>query len=249
MWIARFLDAAGAVVHARLADDGRWIAVDDPYLAFAAGHEPADAPGGASAPLVGEPLAPAAPLVVVGIAQNGPGHPSPVQAWLKSPRTVVASGERVTLRRDAGTAVAEGEVAVVIGRDTDGLTAANAHEYVLGVTAVNDLSSPDRTAVDPRNFETKGGEGYTPLGPWIDTDADLDDVALALRVDGRPVAEAGSRTLPVPIRECLAYVAGWLRLGPGDVIMTGAPIAQSPIAPGTVVEVEVAGMRLVTPTA
>jgi hypothetical protein len=31
--------------------------------------------------------------------------------------------------------------------------------------------------------------------------------------------------------------------------MTGAPVAQAPIEPGGVAEVEVAGMRLVTPTA
>ena len=71
-------------------------------------------------------LAPSEPQVVVGIAQNGPDHPSPVQAWLKSPRTVVASGTAVTLRRDAGTPVAEGEIAVVIARGTAGLTVQNA---------------------------------------------------------------------------------------------------------------------------
>ena len=244
MRIARLRNAGGDVVHARWAGDD-WTPIEDPYAAFATGRRPVDVGG----ELRGRPLAASAPLVVVGIAQNGPGHESPVQAWLKSPRTVVASGETVTLRRDAGTTVAEGEVAVVIGRDTAGLTAANAHEYVLGVTAVNDLSSPDRSAFDPRNFEPKAGDGYTPLGPWIDTAADIDDVALVLRVDGAPVAESGSRSLPVSIRDCLAYVAEWMRLGPGDVIMTGAPVAQSPIAPGTVVEVEVAGMRLVTPTA
>lgn len=244
MRITRLRHADGAVVHARWTG-GSWTPIEDPYDAFAAGRRPADLGG----TVVGEPLAPSAPLVVVGIAQNGPGHDSPVQAWLKSPRTVVASGESVSLRRDAGTTVAEGEVAVVIGRDTDGLTAANAHEYVLGVTAVNDLSSPDRSASDPRNFEPKAGDGYTPLGPWIDTVADLDDVALALRVDGVLVAEAGSRSLPVAIRDCLAYVTGWMRLGPGDIVMTGAPVAQAPIVPGAVVEVEVAGMRLVTPTA
>ena len=77
----------------------------------------------------------------------------------------------------------------------------------------------------------------------------IDDVALALRVDGELVADAGARSCPTAIRDCLAYVAGWMRLGPGDVVMTGAPVAQAPIAPGAVVEVEVAGMRLVTPTA
>ncbi len=245
MRIARLLGADGDVVHARWAADG-WTPIEDPYDAFAAGRPPADLD---AVVVVGEPLAPSDPLVVVGIAQNGPRHESPVQAWLKSPRSVVASGETVTLRSDAGTTVAEGEIAVVIGRDTAGLTAANAQDYVLGVTAVNDLSSPDRSAFDPRNFEAKSGDGYTPLGPWIDTDAAIDDVALALRVDGALVADAGARSLPVAIRDCLAYVAGWMRLGPGDVVMTGAPVAQAPIAPGAVVEVEVAGMRLVTPTA
>lgn len=237
------LRTADGVVHARRTETG-WAPVEDPYEALAQGREPADLGGEAA----GELLPPCEPLVVVGIAQNGPEHHSPVQAWLKSPRTVVASGAEVTLRRNAGTPYAEGEIAVVIGRDTEGLTAANAHEYVLGVTAVNDLSSHDRAQFDPRNFESKAGDGYTPLGPWIDTDADLDDVALTLEVDGETIAETGSRELPSAIRDCLAYVATWARLGPGDVIMTGAPKTLHPIQAGAVVAVHVAGMTLVTPT-
>ncbi|MFE5407938.1 fumarylacetoacetate hydrolase family protein [Microbacterium sp. NPDC056569] len=221
-----------------------WIAIEDPYAALADGREPADL----GTRVQGELVPPSAPLVVVGIAQNGPAHPSPVQAWLKSPRGVVGSGVPVTLRRDAGTTVAEGEIAVVIGRGTTGLTAATAHEYVLGVTAVDDLSSPDRVGVDPRNFESKAGEGYTPLGPWIDTDADIDTVALTLRIDGLTVAETDAAALPVPIRDCLAYLASWAPLGPGDVVMTGAPFTNVPIAPGAVVEVQVGDVILVTPT-
>lgn len=243
MLIGRVRTAAGDR-HVRV-DGDRLIPIEDPFAAFAVGREPADA----GEPVVGEVRPPVDPVVVVGIAQNGPEHPSPVQAWLKSPRTVVASGTTVVLRRDAGTAVAEGEIAVVIGRSTAGLTAENAHEYVLGVTAVNDLSSPDRGASDPRNFESKSGEGYTPLGPWIDTSAGIDDVALRLEIDGGAVVETGSRELPMPIRACLAYVAGWSTLDAGDVIMTGAPLAQGPVAPGQTVTVAVAGTVLRTPTA
>ncbi|WP_345803211.1 fumarylacetoacetate hydrolase family protein [Microbacterium sp. AZCO] len=219
--------------------------IEDPYAAFADGREPADLGGDGE----GRLLAPSAPAVVIGIAQNGPAHASPVQAWLKSPRGVVADGETVALRRDAGRTVAEGEIAVVIGRSTEGLTADNAHEYVLGLTAVNDLSSPDRSQFDPRNFESKSGIGYTPLGPWIDTEADLGSVPLVLRVDGVDVARTDAAALPVPIRECLAYVARWTPLGAGDVIMTGAPFTASPIDPGATVEVRVGDVVLVTPTA
>lgn len=242
MRIGRVETPAG-IAHVR-EDGDRWIPIEDPYQAFADGRAPADI-GDA---VTGELLAPAAPVVVVGIAQNGPGHIAPVQAWLKNPRTVVPSGVTVRLRRDAGTTVAEGEIALVIGRETAGLTAENAHEYVLGVTAVNDLSSPDRADIDPRNFESKSGAGYTPLGPWIETDAGIDDVPLVLRVDGEPVVETGSSELPVSIRDCLAYIASWAPFGPGDVVMTGAPRALTPIAPGATVEVDVAGVVLNTPT-
>ncbi|WP_454132084.1 fumarylacetoacetate hydrolase family protein [Microbacterium lacticum] len=221
-------------------------AIEDPYAAHAAGRLPADLE--TAGEVTGDVLAPSEPQVVVGIAQNGPDHPSPVQAWLKSPRTVVASGTAVTLRRDAGTPVAEGEIAVVIARGTAGLTVQNAGDYVLGLSAVDDLSSPDRVLADPRNFESKSGVGHTPLEPWIDTEASLADVRLRMRVDGRDVADTSADLLPVSIAECLAYVASWSTLGPGDVVMTGAPYSQSPVRPGQTIEIEVGAVRLVTTT-
>lgn len=198
--------------------------------------------------ITGELLPPVDPLVVIGLAQNGPDADEPVQAWLKNPRTVVASGTPVVLRRDAGQTVAEAEIAVVIGRDGAGLTAANAHEYVLGITAVNDLSSPDRAMIDPRNFEGKSGVGYTPLGPWIDTAASIDTVPVSLRLDGVVVASDAASTLPVSVRDALVYLASWTQLGPGDVIMTGAPRTGRDIVPGMLVSVTVGDVTLVTET-
>ncbi|MDQ1136478.1 2-keto-4-pentenoate hydratase/2-oxohepta-3-ene-1,7-dioic acid hydratase in catechol pathway [Microbacterium sp. SORGH_AS 1204] len=244
MRIARVVTTHG-VQTVRVAEDGRYVPIDDPYAAFAAGAEPRDAAG----PVEGELTAPCAPTVVVGIAQNGPGHASPVQAWLKSPRTVVGPATAVRLRRDAGQTVAEAEVAVVIGRGTTGLTAGNAHEYVLGITAVNDLSSPDRAAADPRNFESKSGVGYTPLGPWIDTTLSLDDdLPMTLRTAGETRAETSAGRLPMTPRECLAYVAGWSTLGAGDVVMMGAPHSQATVRPGELIEVVIGDLHLATPT-
>lgn len=239
------------VGRAQTGDAVRWVcahedgmrAIEDPFAAFADGREPVII----DERVEGRLLAPCEPVVLVGIAQNGPAHPSPVQAWLKSPRTVVASGETVSLRRDAGAVVAEGEIAVVIGRPTEGLTAANAHEYVLGVTAVNDLSSPERVVMDPRNFESKSGAGYTPLGPWIDTEAGLDSIPLVVAVDAETVATTDARELPVSTRDCLAYVAGWTPLDAGDVVMTGAPHSQAPVVPGRTASVAVGRVVLTTP--
>lgn len=238
MRIARIASPSGAV-HA-VPDGERWQPVSDPFAAFASGAAPVPLGAPVDSPVF---LAPVDPRVVVGIAQ--PAYPGgPVGAWLKSPRTVVASGAEVALRRDAGRPVIEGEVAVVIGRSTAGLTPENAASYVLGVTAVNDVSSPDRS--DPRNFEVKGGAGYTPLGPWIETAIDLEKVDLAVRVDGVERVRTGTHELPAPVADCLAYVAHWIELGPGDVVMTGAPRSAFPVEQGALVEIEVAGALLRT---
>ncbi|MFD2792762.1 fumarylacetoacetate hydrolase family protein [Promicromonospora vindobonensis] len=229
------------------ADGDSYVPCEDPFVAFAAGRDPRPT-GAAPVPAAqAEVLAPCEPRLVVGIAQNGPDAPLPVQAWLKSPRTVVPSGTGVRLRRDVGRVIAEGEVAVVIGRPTEGLDVRNAHEYVLGVTAVNDVTNPDRNAVDVRNFEGKGGAGYTPLGPFLETDIDLDRVDLHVAINGEERAATGSHELPSSIAACLAYVASWVELGPGDVVMTGAPHSHFAVVPGDLVEITVAGARLVTP--
>lgn len=243
----------GVARDVRVDGDGDVRLITDPYAAVTQGCSPRDEGGVVPAEEL-RLLPPVQPTVLVGIAQNRglSDHPAPVQAWLKSPRTVVAHDAPVHLRRDAGRAVAEAEIAVVIGRDTGGptgpaLTATNAHEFVLGVTAVNDISYPDRAELDPRNFESKGGDGSTPLGPWIDTAASIDAGVLALEVDGTPVRETSAEAMPVSVRESLAYVARWVRLGPGDVVMAGAPFSNHEVGPGHTVTVVVGDIRLNTP--
>lgn len=53
--------------------------------------------------------------------------------------------------------------------------------------------------------------------------------------------------MPVPVRESLAYVARWVRLGPGDVVMAGAPHSNHEARPGQTATVVVGGMRLESP--
>lgn len=243
MRISRIQTSDGTVTHA-FADGDSWVPCSDPYEAFARGVEPTrQGEAVADATL----LALSEPRIVVGIAQNGPEHPSPIQAWLKSPRTVVPSGTPVELRRNVGNVVVEGEVCVVIGRDAVDVSVEDAHTVILGLTAVNDISNPDRASVDPRNFEGKGGVGYTPLGPWIETGADLANAELEVRINGECRVLTGSHELPAGVAECVAYVTSWVPLGPGDIIMTGAPKSAFAANPGDLIEITVAGVPLVTP--
>lgn len=196
-------------------------------------------------------LAPCEPRVLVGIAHNRTNafnqgnrdHALPIQAWHKSVRSVIAPGQPIVARRDVGTVNIEGELAVVIGRDTTDLTVETAFDHVLGYTVVNDVTNVDRNAHDEKSFEGKGGQGYTPLGPWIETELeDPEDVATTVTVNGVVRARSGSFNLPSTVAESIAYVARWVRFGPGDVIMSGAPNTFVAVSPGDDVEITLAGI-------
>ena len=184
MRIAR-LDTPEGPRHAVWTGDV-WEVVED-WLA-----EPPVGTGVSVAPEDAHLLAPCEPRVLVGIAHNKTNndHVLPIQAWHKSVRSVVSPNAVIQARRDVGTVNIEGELAVVIGRDTEGITVDTVFDYVLGYTVVNDVTNVDRNTVDEKNFEGKGGHGYTPIGPWIETELnDPEHVVIMVTVNGTVKAD------------------------------------------------------------
>ena len=190
-------------------------------------------------------LAPVTPAVIVGIAHNLTinSHPLPIQAWHKSVHTLAGPDAPIMAARERGTVNVEGELAVVIGKTSTGLTAQNALEHVLGFTCVNDVTNVDQGAVDERNFQGKAGVNYTPLGPWIETDIpDPGLVGIDVVVNGEVRAKSGSFNLPSSVVDCLIYVTSWLTLEAGDVVMTGAPGTAVAVVPGDRVDIALGGI-------
>ena len=241
MRIAR-LDTPEGPRHAVWTGDV-WEVVED-WLA-----EPPVGTGVSVAPEDAHLLAPCEPRVLVGIAHNKTNndHVLPIQAWHKSVRSVVSPNAVIQARRDVGTVNIEGELAVVIGRETEGITVDTAFDYVLGYTVVNDVTNVDRNTVDEKNFEGKGGHGYTPIGPWIETELnDPEHVVIMVTVNGTVKATSGTFNLPSTVAESIAYVARWVPLGPGDVIMSGSPNTFVAVSPGDTVEISLSGVGSLT---
>ncbi|GAB3119730.1 fumarylacetoacetate hydrolase family protein [Glaciibacter psychrotolerans] len=174
-------------------------------------------------------------------AQRGrvPAQPS---YFLKPPTSVSATGS--TLERPAGTELLafEGEIALIIGRSTRRVSPADGWAAVSGVTAANDFGIYDmRTADKGSNLRSKGGDGFTPLGPIVIPAADLDPAALRVRtwVNGALVQDDTTADLLFPFGQLIADLSQLMTLEPGDVILTGTPAGSSVVLPGDVVEVEV----------
>jgi 2-keto-4-pentenoate hydratase/2-oxohepta-3-ene-1,7-dioic acid hydratase in catechol pathway/regulator of RNase E activity RraA len=169
-------------------------------------------------------------------------RPSAPSYFLKPSSSVAATGG--TIERPAGTELLafEGEVALIIGSAARHITADQAWDHVAWVTAGNDFGLYDLRANDRgSNLRSKGGDGFTPLGPGLIDARTVDPAGLRVRtwVNGASVQDDTTEDLLFPLPQVVADLAQHLTLEPGDVILTGTPAGSSVVVPGDVVEVEV----------
>ncbi len=168
-----------------------------------------------------------------------PAHPS----YFFKPSSSVASSESA-IERPAGTELLafEGEIALVIGTPTRRVAVEDAWDHVEWVTASNDFGLYDLRANDKgSNVRSKGGDGFTPIGPELVDARAVDPSALRLRtwVNGRIAQDDTTAGLIFPLAQIVADLSQHFTLEPGDVILTGTPAGSSVVVPGDVVEVEV----------
>lgn len=168
-----------------------------------------------------------------------PAHPS---YFFKPSSSVAASGSAI--ERPAGTELLafEGEIALVIGTPTRRVAVEDAWDHVEWVTASNDFGLYDLRANDKgSNVRSKGGDGFTPIGPELLDARAVDPFALRLRtwVNGRIAQDDNTAGLIFPLAQIVADLSQHFTLEPGDVILTGTPAGSSVVVPGDVVEVEV----------
>ncbi|MGO2520565.1 MAG: fumarylacetoacetate hydrolase family protein [Microbacterium sp.] len=168
-----------------------------------------------------------------------PAHPS---YFFKVASSVAASGG--TVERPAGTELLafEGEIALIIGAPARHVSIEDAWSHVASVTAANDLGIYDLRANDKgSNVRSKGGDGYTPLGPNLIDARKIDprDIRVRTWVNGEIRQNDNSSGLVFPLAQFVADLSQHFTLETGDVILTGTPAGSSVIVPGDVVEVEV----------
>ncbi|KQZ83057.1 hypothetical protein ASD56_11985 [Microbacterium sp. Root166] len=168
-----------------------------------------------------------------------PQHPS---YFFKPSSSVAASGS--TIERPAGTELLafEGEIALIIATPARHVPLADAWSHVGWVTAANDFGLYDLRANDKgSNVRSKGGDGYTPLGPAVIDARTVDPAGLRVRtwLNGALVQEDTTAGLLFPLAQLVADLSQHFTLETGDVILTGTPAGSSVAGPGDVVEVEV----------
>jgi 2-keto-4-pentenoate hydratase/2-oxohepta-3-ene-1,7-dioic acid hydratase in catechol pathway len=95
----------------------------------------------------------------------------------------------------------------------------------------------DRTLWRAKNADT-----FKPMGPWIETDVDLDALETRVRVNGAETTRFPTNAMLFGVATYISTISRYVTLYPGDVIWMGTDGTSPDLKAGDVVEVEITGI-------
>jgi 2-keto-4-pentenoate hydratase/2-oxohepta-3-ene-1,7-dioic acid hydratase in catechol pathway len=169
-----------------------------------------------------------------------PKFPPQADVGYRANNALIAHNEPIVIPKDASELVQyEGELAVVIGKKCRNVSEADVLHYVLGYTIGNDVSERTWQRNDRTLWRAKNTDTFKPMGPWIVTDLNPDDLHVTIRLNGRVVGEYDVADAIFGVRHFLSRMSHYLTLYPGDVVWMGTDGDTENMKDGDVVEVEI----------
>jgi 2-keto-4-pentenoate hydratase/2-oxohepta-3-ene-1,7-dioic acid hydratase in catechol pathway len=196
-------------------------------------------------------LPPCVPSKIIGVGRNYRDHikemdstpPKEPLIFLKPPSSMLAPEDPIVLPRISQRVEYEGEIAVVIGHRCFHLREGeDVNSYILGYTALNDVTARDLQRADLQWNRAKGFDTFCPFGPVIETERPSNSAKVETLLNGVTKQSAPIGDMIFSIDTVIRWITQAMTLEPGDVIATGTPGGVGPLAPGDVVEVKVSGV-------
>ena len=199
-------------------------------------------------------LAPAEPKKVICIglnyalhaAESGKTIPTEPLMFFKPPTALINPGDDIIWPIGTNRIDSEAELAVVIRRKAKLIQPDTWREYVLGYTCGNDVSARDWQDADGQWTRAKGFDTSLPLGPWLQTDVDPDNLRIRGYLNGQVRQDSTTADLGHKTGKLVAFVSRFFTLEPGDILMTGTPANPGPMEDGTEYTVEIEGIGRLT---
>jgi 2-keto-4-pentenoate hydratase/2-oxohepta-3-ene-1,7-dioic acid hydratase in catechol pathway len=166
------------------------------------------------------------------------------ELFFKLPTSIAAHGDDVVIPKGTEDVHYEGELVLVIGKRAKNVTAEQAPAYIAGVTCGNDISARDWQKGDRQWWRAKGCDTFGPIGPFLVTGLNPDNLQLELRVNGQTKQKERTSDLLFKSAEVVSFISRFVTLEPGDTIFTGTPQKTTAVKPGDVMEVEIEGIGI-----
>jgi 2-keto-4-pentenoate hydratase/2-oxohepta-3-ene-1,7-dioic acid hydratase in catechol pathway len=152
-------------------------------------------------------------------------EPAPINAFHKSPSSVIGPGDTMVLP-DVPATIFEGEaeVAIVIGKRASNVRAADAMSYIFGYMNFIDGSARGLPPAGNVFYQMKSRDTFCPIGPYLvtaDEIADPHHLQIKLWVNGELKQNFNTDDMAHKIPRCIEWLTSIHTLEPGDIIATG----------------------------
>lgn len=154
----------------------------------------------------------------------------------------------------------EVELVAIVGKEASNISAADAWQYVAGLSIGQDLSErvSQLRGPAPQFGLGKSFPGFAPVGPWLVSPGEFgnpDDLAIGCSLDGEEVQKGRTSELIFSVPALIQGLTQTVTLLPGDIIFTGTPsgvgLGRSPqrfIQPGETLVSRIEGIGEITQT-
>jgi len=178
------------------------------------------------------------------VTENDPNRTVPDEPviFMKPPSAVIGPGDPIVIANREHRTDYEAELALVIGKTARNVAASDWRGYIAGFTCANDVSDRVLQKKDGQWIRAKGYHTYCPVGPWIETDLDLDQAVVQSRLDGELRQSQPVSSMIFPLPRLIEFITGVMTLDPGDLVLTGTPFNVGPMQPGDTIEISVSGI-------
>jgi 2-keto-4-pentenoate hydratase/2-oxohepta-3-ene-1,7-dioic acid hydratase in catechol pathway len=172
-----------------------------------------------------------------------PKFPPNPDVGYRANNALIAQDEAIVIPKDATDKVQyEGELVVIIGRKCKHLTRDDALSAVLGYTIGNDVSERTWQRGDRTLWRAKNTDTFKPMGPYIETDLDLESLITKVRLNGRQMIEFHTNHMIFGVVDFLVAMTKYLTLYPGDMVWMGTEGATADMKHGDVCEIEISSI-------
>lgn len=191
------------------------------------------------------PVIPRSKIVAVGrnyvehVKEMGGEVPAQPLLFFKPNTSVIGPDDPIVLPSFSDEVSYESELAIVIGKVTKNISVEHALDNVFGFTVANDVTARDAQRTDDQWARAKGFDTSCPIGPWIVTGLDVDDLAVRSRVNDEPRQDGRTSQMVFDAAYLISYISEAFTLLPGDVILTGTPAGVGIVDHGDIIECEV----------
>ncbi len=195
-------------------------------------------------------LNPVNPGKIIAIGLNYADHagefdfklPEEPLIFMVSNTSVIGPEDKITITSPGRRVDFEGELVVIIGKECFGVKEEEALDYVLGYTCGNDVSDRYIQKKDGQWTRAKSYPTYKPMGPWIETELNPDNLSIETLVNGEVKQSSNTKHMIFSVAQLVSFVSQFMPLYPGDAIYTGTPEGVGRLDHGDWVEVKIEGI-------